>query len=64
MKTTTTFIRDTPYSFLKGTKKEDGSVFSRKIEKGGADYSNACMLFHRSNTDLSIGNKVVVENIY
>lgn len=59
MKTTTTIIiRDTNYSFIQTMTKEDGTSFSRKIEKGNVDYSNTCMLFHMANVEIVIGNKI------
>lgn len=58
MTMTTTIIRDTETSFIKITKDCFGQEFLRKIEKGGVDYSNACMVFHSANVSLSKGNKV------
>lgn len=58
MKTTTITTRDTEYSFIQTFIKPDGSFFSRKIEKGTVDYSNACLLFHMNDVAILIGNKV------
>ena len=58
MNTTTTITRDTNYSFLKTTTKEDGTSFSRKLEQGTTDYSNAAMNFHMKGIALEIGNSL------
>ncbi len=58
MKNTITYLCDTNYSFVKTTTREDGATFSRKIEKWNAEYGNVCMLFHRNNTAIIIGNTV------
>ena len=58
MTTTTTIIRDTDNSFIKITKDCFNQEFVRKIEKGGVDYSNACMMFHSSNVSIIKGNKI------
>ena len=58
MKTTTVIIRDTNYSFIQTMTKEDGTSFSRKIEKENVEYSNMCMLFHAANVEIMIGNKI------
>lgn len=54
----TQITRDTNYSFLKTTTKEDGSSFTRKLEKGTADYSNASMNFHMKGITLEVGNSI------
>jgi len=53
-----TIIRDTNYSFIKTTTTESGDSFSRKLEKGSPEYSNACMAFHRKNISLEKGNSI------
>lgn len=57
----TIIIRDTNYSFVRTITKQDGTSFSRKIEKGNVDYSNACMLFHTAKVELVVGNKLDIE---
>lgn len=54
----TTITKDTNYSFIKTTTNNEGKDFSRKLEKGSVDYSNACMQFHKYNVSLEIGNSV------
>lgn len=54
----TTIKRDTNYSFIKTTTNNEGKEFSRKLEKGSVDYSNACMQFHKYNVEIVIGNTV------
>ena len=54
----TQLLRDTNYSFLKTTTNGEGKEFSRKLEKGSTDYSNACMTFHANKTTIEIGNSV------
>lgn len=54
----TTILRDTNYSFVKTTTNESGESFSRKLEKGSVDYSNACLSFHRKEVAIEIGNTV------
>lgn len=58
--TTVTLTRDTNYSFLKTTTNEEGKTFTRKLEKGNVDYSNACGAFHRNNVELVVGNSVTL----
>ena len=58
MKTTTTITRDTNYSFLETITKEDGTSFTRKLEKGATEYSNAAMNFHMKGIALEIGNSL------
>lgn len=58
MKTQTTIIRDTNYSFVSNTTREDGKVFSRKIEKGSTEYGNACHNFHMAKVEIKIGNQI------
>jgi hypothetical protein len=50
--------RDTNYSFIKTTTREDGEKFSRKLEKGGVDYSNACVMFHSKGVSIDLGNEI------
>ena len=57
---TVTLIRDTNFSFLKTTTNEEGASFTRKLEKGSVDYSNACGAFHRNSVELTVGNSVVI----
>jgi hypothetical protein len=58
MITVTTIIRDTNYSFLSTTTREDGKVFIKKIEKGSTEYGNTCHNFHMANVEIKIGNKI------
>ena len=51
-------LRDTDYSFIKTSKKENGDTFSRKIEKGMPEYGNACNSFHSKGVNIGIGNKI------
>ena len=53
-----TITRDTNYSFIKTTTNSEGESFSRKLEKGDVDYSNACLSFHRNNVDIVTGNSI------
>ena len=59
MKTTTTIKRDTDYSFIEMSVKEDGQSFSRKLEKGSSEYANACLDFQMANVAIVKGNKIV-----
>lgn len=43
---------------MKTTTNSEGNEFSRKLEKGSVDYSNACMQFHKYNVAIEIGNSV------
>jgi len=52
--------RDTDYSFMKTTTNEEGEEFSRKLEKGSVDYSNACVRFHAHSVEIKKGNSVTV----
>jgi len=54
----TTITRDTNTSFVKVITNEVGAEFSRKIEKVTTEYSNACLLFHKNNIEIVIGNKI------
>lgn len=54
----TILTRNTNHSFIKTTINIKGEAFSRIIEKGNVDYSNACMQFHKYNISLEIGNSV------
>jgi hypothetical protein len=54
----TIITRDTESSFIKTTINEAGEKFSRKLEKGKVDYSNACMMFHSKKVSLEVGNKI------
>jgi hypothetical protein len=54
----TKITRDTNYSFIKTITNESGAEFSRKLEKGNVDYSNACMLFHSEKVELLVGNSI------
>jgi hypothetical protein len=54
----TTILRDTNYSFVEIIGNEQGKQFSRKLEKGGTEYSNACLAFHKANIELKIGKKI------
>lgn len=56
--TQVTYIRDTAYSFIEVSTNQEGKEFSRKIEKGNAEYGNVCDVFHRNNVAIAIGNKV------
>lgn len=56
--TTTTYIRDTAYSFLQVSTNAEGKEFTRKHEKGTTSYANVCSLFHTANVAIQIGNKV------
>jgi hypothetical protein len=53
-----TYIRDTQWSFIKTTTNENGEQFSRKIQKGTTDYSNACNAFHNAGVSIETGNSV------
>ena len=60
---TTSFTRDTNYSFVETTTNGAGEQFSRKIEKGNdnrpnREYSFVCSLFHSNNVQIAIGNSV------
>jgi len=57
----TAIVRDTDYSFMEVSKKGAGEDLYRKIQKGSADYKNACSLFHRNNIEIKKGNKIEVE---
>jgi len=62
---TTSFTRDTNYSFVETTTNGAGEQFSRKIEKGNdnrpnVEYSNACYLFHSKGVLISKGNSVTI----
>ena len=46
------------YSAYLNTINEAGEKFSRKLEKGKVDYSNACMMFHSKKVSLEVGNKI------
>lgn len=56
--TTVTYIRDTNYSFLKTIVNEQGASFTRKLEKGSTEYSNACAVFHKEGVSIEVGNTV------
>jgi hypothetical protein len=56
--TTTTYIRDTAYSFLQVSINAEGKEFARKHEKGTTSYGNVCSLFHTANVAIEIGNKI------
>jgi len=58
MQTTTTITRDSETSFIKTLTNENGGQFSRKLEKGNVDYSNACLDFHTAGVKIEIGNFV------
>lgn len=55
---TTSILRDTNYSFVETSTKENGESFSRKLEKGSTEYGNACMIFHQKGVAIEIGNSV------
>ena len=57
----TAIVRDTEYSFMEISKKGTGEIFHRKLQKGSADYTNACSLFHRNNIEIKKGNKIEFE---
>jgi len=50
--------RNTNHSFIETTTLENGSSSNSKLEKGGVDYANACMLFHSNNVAIEIGNEI------
>ena len=54
----TTLTRNTNTSFIKTVTNSKGEEFSRVVEKGNIDYSNACMQFHKYNVAIEIGNSV------
>lgn len=54
----TSILRDTMTSFIETSTNHKGDEFSRKLEKGSADYSNACLKFHMNDVSLEVGNKV------
>ncbi len=54
----TIITRDTNYSFIKTTINEEGKEFSRKLEKGNVDYSNACTMFHSKKVEIEVGNSI------
>ena len=62
MKTITTITRITNDSFIKESKKTDGTTFSRKLDKGSVDYSNACSNFHMKNVSIEIGNFITLQH--
>ena len=55
---TTIITRDTENSFFKIITNEKGAEFSRKLEKGTPEYSNACFDFHIKNVKIIIGNSI------
>lgn len=55
----TELLRDTNYSFIKTITNEEGKSLSRKIEDGTPEYGNTCLLFHKENVSIEVGNKVV-----
>jgi hypothetical protein len=54
----TTITRDTNTSFFKVITNASGAEFSRKLEKGTSEYSNACADFHKNNVEIAIGNSI------
>jgi hypothetical protein len=54
----TVIVRDSDYSFMELSQKDADEIIHRKIEKGSADYTNACSLFYKNNIEVKKGNKI------
>jgi len=56
-------VRDTDHSFLAISQNGTDEIIRRKLEKGSADYTNACSLFYKNNVEVKKGNKIGFEEV-
>jgi len=56
-------VRDTDHSFLAISQNGTDEIIHRKLEKGSADYTNACSLFYKNNVEVKKGNKIGFEEV-
>jgi len=54
----TVIVRDSEHSFMEFSQNGTGEIIHRKLEKGSADYTNACSLFYKNNIEVKKGNKI------
>ena len=54
----TVIVRDSDYSFMEISQNGTDEIIHRKLEKGSADYTNACGLFYKNNIEVKKGNKI------
>jgi len=56
-------VRDSDHSFLAISQNGTDEIIRRKLEKGSADYTNACSLFYKNNVEVKKGNKIGFEEV-
>ena len=59
----TVIVRDSDYSFMEISQNGTDEIIHRKLEKGSADYTNACSLFYKNNIEVKKGNKIGFEEV-
>ena len=59
----TVIVRDSEHSFMEFSQNGTDEIIRRKLEKGSADYTNACSLFYKNNVEVKKGNKIGFEEV-